>query len=74
MIFGACMEILFIIKVKTPMLMKWSYKSPPSPQVMLIVEPRMVLVAIQSHLNMCLLSICSRSRTEPHTSPIWVLY
>ena len=41
MIVGACMIILFIMKVKNPMLNKWSYIPHPL-QIMLIIEPRMV--------------------------------
>ena len=40
-IFGAHMNILFFIEVKTLVLIEWSYKSFP---IMLTIEPGMVII------------------------------
>ena len=66
------MNILFISKVDIRMLSAWSYRSLP---IMLIIEPRMVIMfehVVQSLLNMCPCGICSWSHTKPHTTQIYV--
>ena len=39
------MNILYVIKVKMSMLIKWSYAPPP--QIMLIIEPKMVIIFLR---------------------------